>query len=128
VQRITVIMKVHIFYVKKIFLVISLKVFCINVSNFILFFFFLLGGKYYIVRSGAVLNSILDMRRGKHSLHFVVDDELLPHTIVNIPDNEKMHIGVFHFILYNSFIYLYFIIYLFILFIIYSSLLCVKSQ
>jgi hypothetical protein len=64
----------------------------------------LLEGKKYIVRSGAILNSILDMRRGKHSLHFVVDDELLPHAIVNIPNNEKMHIRVFHIIF---FIYLF---------------------
>jgi hypothetical protein len=35
----------------------------------------------------------LDMRPGKHDLHFLVDVELLPHAFVNIPD-EKMHIGV----------------------------------
>jgi hypothetical protein len=44
----------------------------------------LLEERKYIVRSGAVLNSILDMRSGKHSLHFFVDDKLLPHSIVNI--------------------------------------------
>jgi hypothetical protein len=89
------------------FLVISIKVFCINISNFILFFFFffLLEGIDYTGDSGADVSCILDMRRGKHSLHFVVDDKLLPHAIVNIPDNEKMHIGVFHIIL---FIYLYY--------------------
>jgi hypothetical protein len=54
------------------------------------------------------------MRRGKNSLHFVVDDELLPHAIVNIPDKENIHIGVCHIILFYLFIYLYFIIYLFI--------------
>jgi hypothetical protein len=69
----------------------------------------LLDGKDYVVRSSAVLNSILDMRKRKHSLHFVVDDELLPHAIVNIPNNENIHIGVYYFIL---FIYLYFIIYI----------------
>jgi hypothetical protein len=58
----------------------------------------LLGGKKYIVRSGTVLNSFLDMRSGKHSLHFVVDDELLPHAIVNITDNENIHIGVYSII------------------------------
>jgi hypothetical protein len=64
----------------------------------------------YIVRSGAVLNSILDMRSGKHSLHFIVDSELLPFAIVNIPNNENIHIGVYYFILFY-FIYsqLYFI-------------------
>jgi hypothetical protein len=66
----------------------------------------LVGGEKYIVRSGTVWNSILDMRKGKHSLHFIVDSELLPHTIVNIPNNENIHIGVYYFIFY-SFIYLY---------------------
>jgi hypothetical protein len=54
----------------------------------------LLERKKYIVRSGAVLRVILDMRSEKHSLHYVVDDELLPHAIVNIPDIEKIHMGV----------------------------------
>jgi hypothetical protein len=81
----------------------------------------LLEGKHYVVRSGAVVSCVLDMRREKHSLHFVVDGELLPHAIVNIPDKEKMHIGVFHIILFiYIFIclficyYLYNLIYLFI--------------
>jgi hypothetical protein len=74
----------------------------------------LLEEKKYIVRSGAVLDSILDMRNGKHSLHFVVDNKLLPHAIVNITDNENIHIVVYYFI------------YLFIIYI-YSSLLLVKS-
>jgi hypothetical protein len=108
--------------------VISLKVFCINVSNFILFLFFLLEGKDYVVRSGAVVSCVLDMRKEKHSLHFMVDDELIPHAIVNIANNEKMHIGVFHiilFILLFIFYYiLFFIFYLFIyLFIFYYSFL-----
>jgi hypothetical protein len=81
----------------------------------------MLEGKDYAVRSGAVVSGIFDMRREKHSLHFLVDGELLPHTIVNIPDNKKMHIGVFYFI------YLFIFYYLFVLFIIYSSLLIVKS-
>jgi hypothetical protein len=43
------------------------------------------------------VTGILDMRPGKHDLHFLVGDQLLPHAFVNIPD-EKMHIGVFIFI------------------------------
>jgi hypothetical protein len=81
------------------------------------YFFFLLGGEKYIVRSGAVVNCILDMRRDKHSLHFVVDGELLPHAFVNIPNREKMHIGVFCNILF-----IYLIIYLFIFVFIYLSI------
>jgi hypothetical protein len=73
----------------------------------------LLVGKDYFVRSGAIVRSILDMRREKYSLHFMVDGELLPHTIVNIANNEKMHIGVFHIIL---FIYLFICILLFFCF------------
>jgi hypothetical protein len=80
----------------------------------------LLEGKNYIVRSGAVVSCYLDMRGRKHSLHFVVDDELLPHAIVNIPNNEKMHIGVFHIILFiYLFIFIYYIIYLFVYLFIY---------
>jgi hypothetical protein len=60
----------------------------------------LLEGKDYVARSGAVVSCILDMRKRKHSLHFVVDDELVPHAIVNITNNEKMNIGVFHIILF----------------------------
>jgi hypothetical protein len=63
------------------------------------FFFnnFFLGGKHYVVSFGTVLTGILDMREGKHDLHFLVGVELLPHAFVNIPD-EEMHIGVFLFI------------------------------
>jgi hypothetical protein len=74
----------------------------------------LLEEKRYIVRSGAVLNSILNMRRGKHSLHFVVDDKLLPHSIVNITYNENIHIGVYYIILYILFIYIIYLYYIFI--------------
>jgi hypothetical protein len=70
----------------------------------------LLGGRIYIVRSGAILSCYLDMRKKKHSLHFVVDNELLPHAFVNIPDNENIHIGVFNlffiYLVINLFIYL----------------------
>jgi hypothetical protein len=63
----------------------------------ILFFFsFFLGDKKYGVPFGTVVTGVLDMRSGKHDLHFLVGVELLPHVFVNIPD-EKMHIGVFFF-------------------------------
>jgi hypothetical protein len=55
------------------------------------------------------------MRPGKHDLHFFVDVELLPHAIVNIP-NEKMNIGVFIFIFI-----IYFIFIIIILFLLYNS-------
>jgi hypothetical protein len=77
-------------------------------------------GKLYCGRSGAVVSCILDVRREKHSLHFVVDGELIPHAIVKIPNNEKMHIGVFHIILFiYLFIFVYYITYLFICLFIY---------
>jgi hypothetical protein len=61
------------------------------------------------------VTGILDMRPGKHDLHFLVDVELLPHAIVNIP-NETIHIGVIIFI----FIF-YFIFIIIILFLLYNS-------
>jgi hypothetical protein len=64
------------------------------------YFFFLLEGKRYVLRSGDVVSCVLDMRKRKHSLHFVVDDELIPHAIVKIANNEKMHIGVFRIFIY----------------------------
>jgi hypothetical protein len=76
---------------------------------YILFYFyfrFFLEGKNYVVPYGTVVTGILDMRPGKHDLHFLVGVELLPHAFVNIPD-EKMHIGVyfvFIFIIYFIFI------------------------
>jgi hypothetical protein len=64
--------------------------------NFIFFFIsFFLEGKDYGVPYGTVVTGILDMRPGKHDLHFLVGVGLLPHVFVNIPD-EKMHIGVFY--------------------------------
>jgi hypothetical protein len=51
----------------------------------------------------------------KHDLHFLVDVELLPHAIVNIP-NETIHIGVFLFIFI-----IYFIFTIIILFLLYNS-------
>jgi hypothetical protein len=50
------------------------------------------------------------MRPGRHDLHFLVGVELIPHVFVNIPD-EKMHIGVFLFILlfiFFLFIYIFY--------------------
>jgi hypothetical protein len=58
---------------------------------------FYLGDKEYGIPNGTVVTGILDMRPGKHDLHFLVDVELLSHAIVNIP-NETIHIGVFLFI------------------------------
>jgi hypothetical protein len=62
-----------------------------------------------VVPYGTVVTCILDMRPGKHDLHFLVGVELLPHVFVNIPD-EKMHIGVyfvFIFIIHFIFICVY---------------------
>jgi hypothetical protein len=64
------------------------------------------------------LSGILDMRKGKHTLHCLDNDELLPFAVVNIPDNEKIHFGVFYFIFFiyffiSLFIYLYFIIFIY---------------
>jgi hypothetical protein len=80
----------------------------------LIFFFFLLEKKLYIIPSGAILSSILDMRKGKQSLHFVVDDELLPHAIVNIPNDENIHFGVYYFhflfiLYYSSYLYLFYL-------------------
>jgi hypothetical protein len=54
----------------------------------------LLGGDYFgIPYDSVIVTGLLDMREGKHTLHFLVGEELLTHTIVNIP-KEKMHMGV----------------------------------
>jgi hypothetical protein len=81
-----------------------------------------LEGKDYVVPCGTVVTGILDMRLGKHDLHFLVGVKLLPHAFVNIPD-EKMHIGVyfiFIFIIHFIFIYVYILefiyVYLFVVF------------
>jgi hypothetical protein len=58
------------------------------------YFHFFLEGDRYFVPYGTAVTGILDMRPGKHDLHFLVGVQLLPHAFVNIPD-EKMHIGVF---------------------------------
>jgi hypothetical protein len=72
------------------------------------YFYFFLEGKDYDVPYDTVVTGILDMRPGKHDLHFLVDDEFLPHAFVNIP-NKKMHIGV-----YFIFIFIIFFIFIFI--------------
>jgi hypothetical protein len=78
---------------------------------FLFYFYFFLEGESCIVPFGTVVTGILDMRAGKHDLHFVVGVELLPHTFVNIPD-EKMHIGVFILIIIICFIFNFFFIYI----------------
>jgi hypothetical protein len=89
---------------------------------FYFYFHFFLEGNKYVVPDGIVVTGLLDMRAGKHDLHFLVGVELLPHAFVNIPD-EKMHFGVyfiFIFIIHFIFIYVYILkfiyIYLFIVF------------
>jgi hypothetical protein len=83
---------------------------------FYFYFHFFLEGKGDGVPYGTVVTGILDMRPGKHDLHFLVCVELLPHAFVNIPD-EKMHIGVyfiFIFIIHFIFIYVYILNYIYI--------------
>jgi hypothetical protein len=63
--------------------------------------------KQYVVPYGTVVTGILDMRAGKHDLHFLVDDELLPHVFVNIP-NEKIHIRVFIVIFIHIYLFIVF--------------------
>jgi hypothetical protein len=95
---------------------------CLRVYIFDFFFFFF---HFFLegISLGTVVTGILDMRPGKHDLHFLVGAELLPHAFVNIPDG-KMHIGVilylflpfiiFFFIYILNFIYVYlFIVFLF---------------
>jgi hypothetical protein len=68
--------------------------------HLILFLFnFFSGGKHYVVPFGTVVTGILNMRPGKHDMHFLVGVELLPHAFVNIPD-EKFHIGVILYLLF----------------------------
>jgi hypothetical protein len=70
----------------------------------------------YGVPYGTVVTGILDMRAGKHDLHFRVGVDLLPHAFVNIP-NEKMHIRVLYlFLLFILYILNFIHIYLFIVF------------
>jgi hypothetical protein len=91
-------MIIHILYVKERVPKTLEEVFLIS------FNFFYLGGNHYDIPRDTVVTGILDMRLGKHDLHFLVDVELLPHAIVNIP-NEAIHIGVFIFIFIIYFIF-----------------------
>jgi hypothetical protein len=75
---------------------------------FYFYFHFFLEGKGYVVTYGTVVTGILDMRPGKHNLHFLVGVESLQHAFVNIPD-EKIHIRVyfiFFFITHFNLIYI----------------------
>jgi hypothetical protein len=73
--------------------------------------YFFLGDENYVIPYGAVVTGILDMRSGKHDLHFLVGVEFLPHAFVNIPD-EKMHIGVCIYVC-KIFLKILFIIYIY---------------
>jgi hypothetical protein len=84
--------------------------------NFYFYFHFFLEGKDYVVPFSTVVTGILDMRPGKHDLHFLVGVELLPHAFVNILD-KKMHIGVY-------FIYFYFL-FRFYLFLYIIKIICI---
>jgi hypothetical protein len=88
------------------------KVLCIL---FFFYFHFFLESERYAVPYGSVVTEILDMRPGKHDLHFLVGVELLPHAFVNIPD-EKMHVGIYFIFIFIIYIYIlkYIYIYLFI--------------
>jgi hypothetical protein len=105
---------IHLFFVKKGDLRIEEQACYIY---FYFLFHFFLGGEKYPVPDGTVVTGILDMRPGKHDLHFLVGVELLPHAFVNIPD-EKMHFGVFTFFFINYLfyvhLYIYFKLYLYI--------------
>jgi hypothetical protein len=52
------------------------------------------GDDYYVVPSSTVVTGLLDMREGSRHLHFLLDDVLLPHSIVNIPSDDRIHMGV----------------------------------
>jgi hypothetical protein len=78
------------------------------------FFLFLGGTDYYFVPYNTVVTGILNIQSGKHDMHFLIGVELLPHAFVNIPD-EKMHIGVFIFIIFL----------ITIIFIVYFCMLCI---
>jgi hypothetical protein len=103
VQYIALTIFVHVLYAKQTLLIFLEEVFLWFPFNI----FFYLGGNRYGIPHGTVVTGVLDMHPGKHDLHFLVDAELLPHAIVNIP-NETMHIGVilylFFYFHHNHFI------------------------
>jgi hypothetical protein len=47
---------------------------------------------------------ILDMREGKHKLNFIVESDLIPFVIINLPF-EEMNIGVYYYYLFLFFFY-----------------------
>jgi hypothetical protein len=65
------------------------------------YFNFFLGDNVYF---STVVTGILDMRPGKHDLHFLIGIKLLPHAFVNIPD-EKMNFGVYFFFFFFFFLF-----------------------
>jgi hypothetical protein len=100
----------------------NVQIFWKRFFTFNFYFHFFLEGKHFVVPFGTAVTGILDMRPGKHDLHFLVGVELVPHAFVNIPD-EKMQFGVyFVFVLFICFILIYIYIlnyvyiYLFIVF------------
>jgi hypothetical protein len=99
---------VHFLIVKKNNPIILEKVLYIY---FYFYLHFFLESKDYVVPHSTVVTGILDMRPGKHDLHFLVGVELLPHAFVNIPD-EKMHIGVYSYLFLLLILYLFVYIYL----------------
>jgi hypothetical protein len=68
--------------------------------KFYFYFQFFLEGKDYVVPYGTAVTGILDVRPGKHDLHFLVGVELLSHAFVNIP-HEKTNIGVYFIFIFN---------------------------
>jgi hypothetical protein len=91
---------VHIFIVKRKDPNILEKV--LYIYFYFYFPLFLEGKDYVVLPYGTVVTGILDMRSGKHDLHFLVGVEYLPHAFVNIAD-EKMQFGVFFiFIFYKG--------------------------
>jgi hypothetical protein len=47
---------------------------------------------------------VVDLREGQGTMHFSIEDELLPHAYVKIPGGEKMHVGVIFFSFLSLFI------------------------
>jgi hypothetical protein len=90
----------HILHVKEKLPKILEKVFFLFPFNI-----FYLGSNKYGIPCGTVVTGMLDMRPGKHDLHFLVDVEILPHAIVK----SQMKLFTLEYL------------YLFLLFILFSS-------
>jgi hypothetical protein len=93
-----------------IFLNFKVLNFILVIGELYLHLNFFLEGKYYVVPYGTVVTRILDMRPGKHDLHFLVGVELLPRAFVNILD-ENIHVGLVFLLFIIYFVFLLFIIY-----------------